>query len=431
MLKTYNWSEIKDSPGKFTPASLFDFPEEEEQAKSIIREVRREGDQALKRLEEKFDGVRLQELKVTPQEHEEAAGLVPSSLKEAIKNAENNIRNFHRRQLPLSGWETADGVVRGWLYRPLEKVGVYIPGGTAAYPSTVLMTVVPALVAGVDEVYLCTPPGPDGKVNPTTLYTAGELGVDGIFKAGGAQAVAAFAFGTETVPRVQKIAGPGNIYVTLAKKAVYGEVGIDMLAGPSEIMVVADASSEPEYVAADLLSQAEHDPLSRVFLVTDNRELAERTCRELSQQIKDLPRREIAEKSLKEQGALIMVEKMEEAWEAVNSVAPEHLEIMLKDPWQYLDRVRNAGSVFLGSFTPESTGDYYAGVNHVLPTSGGANFASPLGVHDFLKYFQVLQYSRESLKRDALSIEELAGEEGLDAHLRAVEKRRKNHEPGT
>ncbi len=425
MIKQYRWEEYKKLLNEVSPASLFDFHEEEAQVKSIIQQVRLEGDKALQTFSEKFDGISLRDFRVTSGEQEEAKQQVSLSLKEAIKAAESNIRAFHRKQLPLSGWEAEDGVIRGQVYRPLQKAGVYIPGGTAAYPSTVLMAVIPALVAGVEEIYLCTPPGPDGKVNPTTRFTADVLGVSGVFKLGGAHAVAALAFGTETVPRVQKIVGPGNIYVTLAKKAVYGQAGIDMLAGPSEIMVVAGEESHPEYVAADMLSQAEHDPLSRAFLVTDSNILAGEVSRELSTQLEDLPRREVAEKSLREQGAAVLVQEIEEAWEVVNQVAPEHLEIMLPDPWQYLDRVKNAGSIFLGSYTMESIGDYYAGVNHVLPTSGGACFASPLGVHDFLKYSQVLHYSQRSLERDAAHVEELAGEEGLEAHLRAVKKRRK------
>ena len=334
--------------------------------------------------------------------------------------ARENIDRFHRRQLTGSWWEPGPGYIIGQRVKPLQSVGAYVPGGRAAYPSSVLMTVAPARVAGVEQIIVTTPPGPDGKINPLTLLAARMAGAAAVYKIGGAQAVAALAFGTESVPAVQKIVGPGNLYVTLAKQQLFGQVGIDSLAGPSEILIVASDGAEPAFVTADLLAQAEHDPLARPLLLTDSRRLAEAVKAELKRQLAGLPRGDIAARALKEQGAVILVDTLAEAWPVVNRIAPEHLELHLSDAWRYLDYIENAGAIFLGPYTPESLGDYWAGSNHVLPTAGAARFASPLGVADFLKTSQVLSYTAEALQEAAHSIKILAEAESLEAHARAV-----------
>lgn len=419
MLRTFSFYSFREDYNT-TLSSWMNFSAETAKVREIIKDVREKGDKALFDYTARFDGAALHELRVTEEEENEAIKNVSPELKQAVKNAVRNIDNFHKQQLPRSFWSGDDSALLGQVYRPLEKVGAYVPGGTAAYPSSVVMTAIPARVAGVKEVYVCSPPGADGKTNPVTIFAAREAGVKKIFKAGGAQAVAALAYGTESVPRVQKIVGPGNIYVTLAKKEVYGDVGIDMLAGPSEVMIVADSSARPDYVAADLLSQAEHDVLSSSYLVTTSAALAENVQKELQKQLNDLSRKKIAETSLRERGGIILTEKLEEAWEIVNMVAPEHLEIMLEDPRSYLDNVKNAGSIFLGPYAPEPLGDYWAGLNHVLPTGGAARFSSPLGVNDFFKYSQVVAYSREALGASAAGVEILARVEGLDAHARSI-----------
>jgi len=400
-----------------------------EQVLKIINAVKEKGDSALFGYALEFDGAELEALQVSRAELAEAQQKVKPELLAALRAAASNIEKFHRRQL-RKDWFIEDKKMKiGQRFLPLNRVGAYVPGGTAAYPSSVLMTVIPARVAGVKEIYICTPPGQDGNINALTLAAACEAGATAVFKIGGAQAIAAMAYGTQTVPRVDKIVGPGNIYVTLAKKELFGEVGIDMLAGPSEIVIVADDQARASYIAADLLSQAEHDPLSKPILITTSENLAYRVVEELEEQLLTLPRNEVAIRSLKEQGAAIVVSDLEEAWSLVNNIAPEHLELHLREAWHYLDRITSAGTVFVGPYTPEPLGDYWAGSNHVLPTGAAARYASALGVDDFIKRSQVLYYEDEALRESALQIAALARAEGLEAHARAVLIRGKQDEP--
>jgi histidinol dehydrogenase len=407
-----------------------DFPVAERTIVSeIINRVQKQGDEALIGYTKEFDGVELGALQVSGAELSAAQQKIKPELLTALHEAASNIEKFHRRQLRADWYDETKNTKIGQRFLPLNRVGAYVPGGTAAYPSSVLMTVIPARVAGVKEIYICTPPDDKGDVNSLTLAAACEAGATAVFKVGGAQAIAAMAFGTQTVPRVDKIVGPGNIYVTLAKKELFGTVGIDMLAGPSEIVIVADQQANASYIAADLLSQAEHDPLSKPILITTSEKLAYQVIEELKEQLLTLPRREVAIKSLQEQGAAIIVPDLEAVWPLVNTIAPEHLELQLKDPWRYLDRVTCAGTVFIGPFTPEPLGDYWAGSNHVLPTNSTARYASALGVDDFIKRSQVLCYRDEALSQSAAQIAALARAEGLEAHARAVLIRGKQDEP--
>lgn len=406
---------------------LIDFAAEREEVCRIIEAVRRQGDAALAEYTQRFDGVVPGNLRVTEAEFAAAEQAVEPELAEALRGALENIERFHRRQLDNSWWDAGPGWVVGQRSLPLRSVGAYVPGGTAAYPSSVLMTVVPAWVAGVKEIYLCTPPGPQGEIHPLTLVAARAAGAAAVFKIGGAQAIAALAYGTETIPAVQKIVGPGNLYVTLAKREVFGTVGIDILAGPSEIVVVADGEADAACIAADLLSQAEHDPLSRPILVTPSAALVKSVNQELIKQLSDLPRRQTAETALRRQGAAILLSSLDEAWPVVNELAPEHLELHLTDPWPYLSEIENAGAIFLGPHTPEALGDYWAGSNHVLPTGGSARYASPLGVPDFMKRTHILYYTAEALQKAAPQVEALARAEGLEAHARAIAIRRKRN----
>ena len=409
-------------------ARLSDYEQERSQVQGIIQKVRLEGDSALLEYTQRFDGVSLDLIQVVDQEFDEAQNSIQPELLEAIRGAKDNIQHFHRQQVASNWWSSGPGWLSGQRNVPLETVGAYIPGGTAAYPSSVLMTVVPAHLAGVENIYLASPPDKEGKVNPVTLVAAREAGVTAVYKVGGAQAIAAFAYGSESVVPVQKIVGPGNIYVTLAKKEVFGDVGIDMLAGPSEIVIAADEKANPDYIAADLLSQAEHDPLSRPIVVTYSKPLAERILKSLDEQLAALPRQETAEKSLQHQGAVIMVDSVEDIWPVINEIAPEHLELHIEQAWTYLERVKSAGAVFIGEFTPEALGDYWAGSNHVLPTASAARYASGLGTYDFLKRSNVICYSREALLQAAPHITALARAEGLEAHARSV-LRRDNNDP--
>jgi len=413
---------------KRSPFNLDDYAAERETVREIIDAVRRCGDAAVKEYTARYDGAVLDDLRVSEAEFKAAEKAVEPSLLETLRQAKENIEKFHRRQLRSSWGESAPGILAGQRLRPLRSAGAYVPGGTAAYPSSVLMTVLPARVAGVKEIYLCSPPGADGKLHPLTLLAAREAGATAVFKAGGAQAVAALAWGTESIPAVSKIVGPGNIYVTLAKRELYGRVGIDLLAGPSEIAVVADAQANAAFIAADLLSQAEHDILARPLLITTSKELLRRVEEELERQLQELPRREIAARSLKEQGAALLAGSLAEAWQAVNELAPEHLELHIADPWAHLDAIENAGAVFIGPWTPEAAGDYWAGSNHVLPTGGTARYASPLGVADFMKSTHFVYYSAAALAGAAAHIERLARAEGLEGHARAVAIRRHDHE---
>ncbi len=402
------------------------FVEQKAVVDRIIERVRREGDSVLIELARSLDGAELSDLRVSADEISRACEKIAPDLKQAVCRAKDNIEQFHRRQLPSSWWESGEGLLLGQRYTPLSAAGIYVPGGTAGYPSSVLMAAVPASLAGVKQILLCTPPDKTGRINAVTLFAARECGIKDIFKVGGAQAVAAMAYGTKTVPRVDKIVGPGNIYVTLAKREVFGQVGIDLLAGPSELLIAADEQANPAFIAADLLAQAEHDLMSRVFLVTASRRLAEQVLAQLGQQLASLPRKETVERCLRDNGAIVLLDTWEQSWEIANQLAPEHLELHLADPWRYLDRFKNAGAIFLGSHSPSPLGDYWAGSNHVLPTGGTARYASPLGVMDFIKYSQVVYYTAETLSGAGPAIEVFARQEGLEAHARAVAIREEN-----
>ncbi len=392
----------------------------------IIADVRAKGDEALCRYTALFDGCHLrpEELRVPPEEALAATKEVGAEFLAALEAAAENITAYHRRQLAGSWLEAGrQGLLVGQLVRPLKRVGIYIPGGRAAYPSSVLMTALPARVAGVREIVMVSPPDHRGRINPHTLAAAVRAGVTEIYRLGGAQAVAALAYGTETIRPVEKIVGPGNLYVTVAKRQVFGQVDIDMLAGPSEIAVVADGTAEPRYVAADMLSQAEHDPLARALLFTPERPLALAVREELERQLRDLPRREIAGEALARHGAIVVTRDLGEAVELADRFAPEHLELMVRDPFLWLGRITAAGAVFLGPHAPEPLGDYLAGPSHVLPTGGTARFSSPLGVETFLKKISLIACSEEALLSMAGHIAALARVEGLEAHARAVEMR--------
>ena len=401
-----------------------DLRELESRTSAILEAVRQGGDGALAELSARFDGAKLDSLRVSDAEIEMAYAKVSVEFITALRRAKASIEDFHRKQLRHSWLEPDEkGSVLGQVIRPLERVGIYVPGGTAAYPSSVLMNAVPAKVAGVKEIVMVTPAKGERGVPPEVLVAAQEAGVSEIYKVGGAQAIAALAYGTESIAKVDKITGPGNIYVTLAKKMVYGLVDIDMLAGPSEILVLADKNADPAYVAADLLSQAEHDVLASAVLITDSRELLQEVIQELEIQLNRLPRQEIAAKSLNDYGAAIMVNSVEEGIRLANRFAPEHLELMVEDPFRYLGQVKNAGAVFLGSYSPEPLGDYFAGPNHVLPTGGTARFYSPLNVDTFTKKMSVIAYSGQSLKEVGNDVILLAETEGLDAHAAAIKVR--------
>ena len=388
---------------------------------AIIADVRARGDAALKDYARKFDHAELADLRVSQAEIDEAFAAVEPDFVETLRMAADNIRAFHEQQVHKDIlFERAPGVLLGQKYTPIEKAGVYVPGGTAAYPSTVLMDVIPAKVAGVKQIVMTTPAGPDGKVNPAILAAAVTAGIDLIFKTGGAQAVAALAYGTQSIPAVDKIVGPGNIYVATAKRKVFGTVGIDMIAGPSEILVLADGKSDPAWVAADLLSQAEHDKLASPVLVTDSMDLAKAVQAELEVQIPQLPRAAIARASVEANGKIVVAENLDLAIDAVNIIAPEHLEICLDDPFAVLSRIKNAGSIFMGRNVPEALGDYFAGPNHTLPTSGTARFSSPLSVDDFVKKSSFIYYTRDALGQVKDRIADFAEHEGLHAHARSV-----------
>ncbi len=387
----------------------------------IIADVRTRGDEALRDYAKKFDGADLDSLLVTKEEIDEAFAAVGEDFLTTLRMAAANIRAFHEHQVHKDFViNDTPGVVLGQKYTPIEKAGVYVPGGTAAYPSTVLMDVIPAKVAGVKEIVMTTPAGKDGKVNPNILAAAAVAGIDKIVKSGGAQAMAALAYGTETVPAVDKIVGPGNIYVATAKRKVFGKVGIDMIAGPSEILVLADGGCNPTWVAADLLSQAEHDKLATAVLVTDSMDLAKAVQAELEVQIPQLPRAAIARESIDTNSKIIVTDDLTKAVEAANLIAPEHLELCVEDPFALLGQIRNAGSIFMGRNVPEALGDYFAGPNHTLPTSGTARFSSPLSVDDFVKKSSFLYYTRDALADVKDRIADFAEREGLHAHAKSV-----------
>ncbi|HAJ73201.1 MAG TPA: histidinol dehydrogenase [Lachnospiraceae bacterium] len=406
---------LKRSPVRYT--------EQESAVKEIIDRVKYEGDTAVFEYTKRFDGavINAGNILVTEEEIASAYKAVDPKLLDVIRKALVNIRSFHEKQLQNSWFTTTEqGTILGQKITPLERVGVYVPGGKAVYPSSVLMNVVPAKTAGVREICMATPCSRDGAVNPSVLVAAKEAGADKIFKAGGAQAIAAFAFGTESIPKVDKIVGPGNIFVALAKKAVYGNVSIDSVAGPSEILVLADETADPRYVAADLLSQAEHDELASAVLITTSRDLAEKVSDEVDGFLSKLDRKEIMEKSLDNFGYILLADDMQEAIDAANAVASEHLEIMTKDPFQIMTKIRNAGAIFIGEYSSEPLGDYFAGPNHILPTNGTARFFSPLSVDDFVKKSSIIHYSREALESIHRDIEQFAKCEGLTAHANSI-----------
>lgn len=403
-------------------------PEQNEAVRNIVADVKKEGDVALLRYTEKFDGMKLEAnaLRVTQEELSAAYQQVESSFVTAIQAAAESIRAFHTRQKRNSWMDLQpDGSLLGQVIRPLQRVGVYVPGGKAAYPSSVLMNVIPAQVAGVPEIVMVTPPATGGKagIDPYILVAAAEAGVHEIYRVGGAQAVAALAYGTETIAPVDKICGPGNIFVALAKREVYGVVDIDSFAGPSEIAVLADDSADPAYVAADLLSQAEHDQMSSAILVTPSESFAKACQAEVHRQLAELPRRDIAGASIEQHGAIILVDSIEEGIEVINRMAPEHFELIVDNPMEYLGSIRNAGAIFLGPYSSEPVGDYFAGPNHIIPTNGTARFSSPVDVDDFIKKSSVIYYSKEALLTNGETIMELARREGLEGHARAIEIR--------
>ena len=391
----------------------------------IIEAVRKEGDQALLSYTAQFDGVQLDNLIVTAEEFAEAQTLVTESFMSALKKAKQNITAFHEIQKEQSWFINQEqGIMLGQKVTPLKSVGIYVPGGKAAYPSTVLMNAIPAKIAGVGKISMVTPPQPDGKVNPHVLVAAQEAGVDIVYKVGGAQAIAALAYGTETVEKVVKITGPGNAYVARAKKWVFGDVAIDMIAGPSEICVVADDSAIPEFVAADLLSQAEHDENATALCVTTSRGFAEALQKEVLRQTEVAERKSIIDVSIKRNGRIILVESIEEAFDFVNEIAPEHLQLMVENPLEQLPFIHNAGAIFLGNYSPEALGDYMAGPNHTLPTSGTSAFSSPLGVYDFMKKSSIIHYTKQALQDVSDDIIALANAEGLTAHANSIQVRK-------
>ena len=403
----------------------------EASVQSILNEVKEKKDEAVFAFTRKFDGAEISadNILVTEAEIEEAYQEVDASLLDVIRKARNNIENFHAKQRQNSWFDSKpDGTILGQKVTPLQRVGVYVPGEKAVYPSSVLMNVMPAKVAGVDEIIMVTPPGKEGKISPNTLVAAKEAGVDKIYKVGGAQAIGALAYGTESIPKVDKIVGPGNIYVALAKKAVYGHVSIDSIAGPSEILVIADETANPRYVAADLLSQAEHDELASAILVTTSEELAKAVSNEVDGFLKVLSRSEIIAKSLDNYGYILIADTMDDVIDVANEIASEHLEIQTKNPFEVMTKIRNAGAIFIGEYASEPLGDYFAGPNHILPTNGTAKFFSPLSVDDFVKKSSIISYSKDALSRVHKDIEAFAKAEQLTAHANSVHVRFENEE---
>lgn len=418
MIRIYKYGEVDNSEifARNVPAVNV-----ENTVAAIIEDVKANKDAALKAYCRKFDGAEIDSLEVSGEEIEAAFQEVEPEFLDILREAADNIREFHKRQVRNSFVITKDnGIVMGQKVLPVEKAGLYVPGGTAAYPSTVLMDSIPAKIAGCSEIVIVTPPGKDGKINPVILAAAKIAGVDRIFKVGGAQAIAALAYGTETVPKVDKIVGPGNAFVAEAKKQVFGEVSIDMIAGPSEILIIADSTCSPSHLAADLLSQAEHDKMASAVLVTDSLVLAEKVRDELERQIPLLPRQEIAKASIDSNGKIIVTENLMQAIDISNEIAPEHLELCMDNPFDYLDSVKHAGSIFMGKYCPEALGDYFAGANHTLPTSGTARFSSPLSVDDFVKKSQFTYYTETALRDVAGKIAYFAEKEGLSAHAKSA-----------
>jgi len=419
--------EKREEIESFLQSNYEDMKQFEERVREIGNLVKIKGNQAIFELNKKFDGAEINNdnFMVSEAEINEAYEQVDEDYLEAIRTAIDNIAFFHSKQLKNSWMEPDEmGNILGQMYRPLERVGIYVPGGTAAYPSSVLMNAIPAQVAGVEEIAMVSPPDKSGRLNPYTLVAAAELGLTEIYKMGGAQAVFALAWGTESINKVDLISGPGNIYVTLAKKFVYGDVNIDMLAGPSEILIVADKNANPVYVAADMMSQAEHDVLARSIMVTESNQLIEQVQQEIERQVVNLSRQDIITQSLEKYGAFILVDNMDEACDVANQVAPEHLELMVDSPFDLLSKIKNAGAIFMGQNTPEPIGDYYAGPNHILPTGGTARFYSPVSVDTFMKFSSIIYYSQTSIQQDADDIIKLATVEGLTAHANSIKVRK-------
>ncbi|KMK77467.1 histidinol dehydrogenase [Alkalihalobacillus pseudalcaliphilus] len=402
---------------------------EQEAVGRIVNQVKTGGDQALLALTKQFDRVTLNCLQVKQEEIEAAYQKVDLGVLEALRAAISNIRDFHQRQ-EVQSWLTTkpDGTILGQKVTPLDAVGVYVPGGKAVYPSSIVMNVIPAQVAGVEKIVMVSPPNQQGNLDPVVLVTAHEVGVSEIYKVGGAQAIAALAYGTETIPKVDKITGPGNIFVALAKREVFGEVDIDMIAGPSEIVILADEQANPAYIAADLLSQAEHDERASVVLVTSSDQLAKTVAEEVECQLQTLPRKTIAEVSIEQFGQIIKTDNLAESIQVVNELAPEHLEVLTNNPLELLGQIRHAGAIFLGEYSSEPVGDYFAGPNHILPTNGTARFSSPLSVDDFVKKSSIISYSKTALQKNGEQIMALARMEGLEAHARAIEIRMKGRD---
>ena len=423
MIKTMKYTNMVELKNELS-RSQFSHDDVNTIVKDILDDVKLRGDQALYDYNKKFDNVSLSSLQVTEKEIEDAFNRLDKELLEVIRYSHENIVRYHTKQKRNDFLDKdTDGVILGQIINPIEKVGIYVPGGTAAYPSTVLMNAVPAKVAGVEEIVMVTPPNEDGTISDVILAAAKIAGVTKIFKVGGAQAVAALSYGTETIPAVYKIVGPGNIFVAMAKKMVFGEVAIDMVAGPSEVLIISDDSSDPVHIAADLLSQAEHDKLAACILVTTSEELAKSVAVEIESQLAELPRQEIARESINNNGRIIIAKSIEEAILISNEIAPEHLELAVMDPFALLSKIKNAGSIFLGHNTPEPLGDYLAGPNHTIPTSGTAKFASPLSVDDFIKKSSVIYYSKEALEKVKDKVILFAESEGLTAHANSVRKR--------
>lgn len=423
MIKTIEYSENLNLE-KELARSQFSYDDVNETVENILKDVKKRGDKALFEYTRKFDKVDLKTLEVSEEEIQKAFDTIDKELLEVIKYSHDNIKLFHERQVRNNFIvKKENGVSLGQIINPIEKVGLYVPGGTAAYPSTVLMNAVPAKIAGCKEIIMVTPPTSDGTILPSLLVAAKIAGVDRIFKVGGAQSIAALSYGTESIPKVYKIVGPGNIYVAMAKKMVYGEVSIDMIAGPSEVLIIADDSANPVHVAADLLSQAEHDKLAASILVTNSKELAKNVAEQLEIQLKELEREEIARVSIENQGRIIVTKTIDEAIKISNEIAPEHLELAVSNPFELLTKIKNAGSIFMGYNTPEPLGDYLAGPNHTLPTSGTAKFSSPLSVDDFIKKSSFIYYSKKGLEEVKDKVIKFAESEGLIAHARSVSKR--------
>ena len=423
MIKVIRSEENKDYFKKLINRNQLEFHNINKIVEDILSDIRLNKDKALREYTEKFDGILLEEFLVSKEEMDKALINIDRELKEDLMKAKKNIERYHRKQLKESYFIREENITLGQIVMPIDKVGIYIPGGKAAYPSTVLMNAIPAKIAGVNEIIMITPPDNEGNIKDSILVAAAISGVDKIFKIGGAQGIGALAYGTESIPKVDKITGPGNIYVAIAKKQLSGYVGIDMIAGPSEIMIIADKYANPKYIAADLISQAEHDEMAASILVTDWEPLAYKVLLELELQIKSLERKEIIEKALNNYGAIIITNSLDESIEIANKVAPEHLEILIREPFNIYENIKNAGAIFLGEYSPEAIGDYFAGPNHTLPTSSTARFSSPLSVDDFIKKTSLIYYSKEALMKSKNTIIRIAEEEGLTGHANSIKIR--------